>query len=99
MASQKFLDPPPAAKRDPKAFELLRVWVAEEEQQVALRAGAWEDPYAWGVVLADLARHIVNAEALADPSLDRNQYLQRLLEGFDDELQEPGDETEGEMQQ
>jgi hypothetical protein len=61
MASNKFLDPPPAATRDKASFELLRVWVAEQGQHVSLRSGTWEDPFAWGIVLADLARHIVNA--------------------------------------
>ena len=56
MASTKFLDPPPAASRDKASFELLRVWVAEQGQHVSLRSGAWEDPFAWGIVLADLAR-------------------------------------------
>jgi hypothetical protein len=55
--SNKFLDPPPAASRDKASFELLRVWVAEQGQHVSLRSGAWEDPFAWGIVLADLARH------------------------------------------
>ncbi len=99
MASQKFLDPPPAATRDKEAFELLRVWVAEQGQHVSLRAGAWEDPFAWGIVLADLAQHIVNAEAISNPTLDREKFLNRLLEGFEEEMNAPTDEAEGEITQ
>ncbi len=95
MATAKFLDPPPAATRDKASFELLRVWVAEQGQHVSLRAGAWEDPFAWGIVLADLARHIVNAEAMQNKELDETAYLERLLEGFQAEIDSPTDEPEG----
>jgi hypothetical protein len=96
--STKFLDPPPAATRDKASFELLRVWVAEAGQHVSLRPGAWEDPFAWGIVLADLARHIVNAESINNPTLDGEAYLERLLEGFEAEIESPTDEPEGQIE-
>jgi hypothetical protein len=99
MASNKFLDPPPAATRDKASFELLRVWVADGGQHVSLRSGAWEDPFAWGIVLADLARHIVNAEALQRKDLDEIAFLERMLEGFQAEIDSPTDEPDGEITQ
>jgi hypothetical protein len=99
MALNKFLDPPPAASRDKASFELLRVWVAEQGQHVSLRAGAWEDPFAWGIVLADLARHIVHAESLHKPDLDTAAFLERMLEGFQAEIDSPTDEPEGDITQ
>ncbi|MDQ2925589.1 MAG: DUF5076 domain-containing protein [Acidobacteriota bacterium] len=99
MTSNKYLDPPPAATRDKAAFELLRVWVAEQGQHVSLRSGAWEDPFAWGIVLADLARHIVNAEAIHRKGLDEEAFLARMLEGFNAEIESPTDEPEGEITQ
>ena len=99
MASNKFLDPPPAAARDKASFELLRVWVAEQGQHVSLRSGAWEDPFAWGIVLADLARHIVNAESLHRKDLNEVAFLERMLEGFQAEIDSPTDEPEGEITQ
>ncbi len=98
-AGPKYLDPPPAASRDKASFELLRVWVAEQGQHVSLRSGTWEDPFAWGIVLADLARHIVNAESMHRKDLDKNAYLQRILEGFHAEIESPTDEPEGEIKQ
>ena len=74
MAPNKHLDPPPASTRDAASFELLRVWIAEQGQHVSLRSGMWEDPFAWGIVLADLARHIVHAESLARKDLDREPF-------------------------
>lgn len=99
MASNKALDPPPAATRDKAAFELLRVWVADQGQHVSLRSGAWEDPFAWGIVLADLARHIVNAESLNRKDFDSEAFLERILEGFNAEIESPTDEPEGEITQ
>lgn len=99
MADTKYLDPPPAASRDKASFELLRVWVAEQGQHVSLRAGTWEDPFAWGIVLADLARHIVNAESINNKDLDEEAFLTRMIEGFQAEIDSPTDEPEGEITQ
>jgi hypothetical protein len=75
MAPIKHLEPPPAAQRDAASFELLRVWIAEQGQHVNLRSGVWEDPFAWGIVLADLARHIVHAESLVRKDLDQDAFF------------------------
>lgn len=99
MSTQKFLEPPPAASRDKASFELLRVWIAEQGQHVSLRAGVWEDSFAWGIVLADLARHIVNAESLQRTNFDREAFFDRMLEGFNAEIESPTDEPEGEITQ
>lgn len=98
-SAPKSLAAPPAATRDKAAFELLRVWIAEQGQHVSLRSGVWDDPFAWGIVLADLARHILNAEALARKDVDREAFLQRLIEGFQAEIESPTDEPEGELKQ
>ncbi len=64
MGSEKSLSIPPVAQRDKASFEVLRVWIAEQGQHVSIRSGAWDDPFAWGIVLADLARHIALAHEL-----------------------------------
>src|SRR6266481_394763 len=74
MAADKFLDLPPAAQRDKTAFEVLRVWIAEQGQHVSIRSGAWEDPFAWGIVLADLARHIAHAPQLQHDGTDTDAF-------------------------
>jgi Domain of unknown function (DUF5076) len=95
----KSLDLPPAAKRDRGSFEVLRVWIAEKGQHVSIRSGAWEDPFAWGIVLADLARHVANAHSIQNPELDKDAFLDRLLEGFEAEITNPTDDPEGEVTQ
>ncbi len=99
MATDKQLDLPPAAQRDKAGFEVLRVWIAEQGQHVSIRSGAWEDPFAWGIVLADLARHIANAHAIQSDKVDKEAFLERLLEGFEAEIDNPTDEPEGEVTQ
>jgi len=99
MAPDKRLTLPPAAQRDKAAFEVLTVWIAEHGQHVSIRSGAWEDPFAWGIVLADLARHITNAHILQHPETDKENFFARLLEGFHAEIENPTDEPEGEVSQ
>jgi hypothetical protein len=96
MAQEKQLAIPTVAAKDPAAFELLRVWVAQQSQEVTLRPGIWQDPSAWGVMIADLARNIVQVHSDADPELDTEAFLAALLEGFDNEIESVLDEFAGE---
>ena len=100
MGQEKQLAIPTAAAKDAASFELLRVWVAQQSQQVTLRPGIWQEPSAWGVMLADLARNIVQIHTEADEDLDAEAFLAGLLEGFDNEietvLEEFGDQGESE---
>ncbi len=70
MAASKQLQIPEVALRDEKSYEIARVWVAEGAEHVSLLVGVWKDPAAWGILLADLARHVVNAFEQED-QLDR----------------------------
>ena len=101
MPPPNHLEIPPAAARDKGSFEILRVWVAQQGQHVSLRSGAWEDPFAWGIVLADLARHIALAHELehGKEKSDPEAFIARLLEGFQAEIENPTDEPEGEITQ
>jgi hypothetical protein len=99
MASQKVLDIPAAAQRDKASFEVMRVWIAEQGQHVSIQSGAWDDPFAWGIVLADLARHIALAHQMQNSKTDPETFIERLLEGFQAEIENPTDEPEGEITQ
>ena len=76
---------PEAAQQDVDSFELLRVWVANGGQHVSLRTGVWTDPAAWGLMLADLARHVANSYE-DGANLERSAALQRIKAGFDAEF-------------
>ena len=99
QAAPKALAIPTAAERDRSSFEVLRVWIAEAGQHVTIHSGAWEDPFAWGIVLADLARHVALAHSLQSPAVDKEAFLNRMLEGFQAEIDDPTDEPEGEVTQ
>jgi hypothetical protein len=96
MAQSDQLLLPDAAKADPQSFELLRVWIANKGQHVSLRTGVWKDPAAWGIMLADLAQHIVNAYD-QDEALDRQKTLQRIKAAFDAELSRATDNPKGQV--
>jgi Domain of unknown function (DUF5076) len=99
VAADKILSIPPAAQRDKASFEVMRVWIAEQGQHVSIQSGAWDDPFAWGIVLADLARHIALAHQLQNKETDIDAFMVRLLEGFQAEIDNPTDEPEGEVTQ
>jgi hypothetical protein len=94
MALNSQLVIPDAATQDLHSFELLRVWVANNAQHVSLRPGVWDDPAAWGVMLADLARHVANAYH-QDAGIDKKKALQRIKIALDAELSAPTDDPAG----
>ena len=62
--------------------------------QCTLDVGVWKNPSAWGIVLADLARHVANAHHEAD-GISIEQSLERIREGFIAELDAPTDSPSG----
>ena len=68
---------PGSAQSDPKAFEVLRVWIAHGGQHVSIRPDIWDDVGTWGIMLADLAGHVANAYQ-QQKGLDRVEALKRI---------------------
>lgn len=91
------LDIPPDAKSDPDAVEIARIWAANGKQHVCLRTGLWDDPFAWGIMLVDLAKHAANAYEQTE-GRNRGEVLQRIKEGFEAEWQSPTDEATGQVE-
>jgi|SRR6185312_545247 hypothetical protein len=88
------LVPPPAAAEDTMSFEIARVWVANGAQRVRLRTDVWPDPAAWGIVLAELARHVALAyHQREDHPVE--DVLERVLAGFQSELEAPTEPQDG----
>lgn len=62
------LEIPSEVKKDENATEMVRFWLANNEPNVSLLLGMWEDAEdsgideltAWGNVLSDIAQHIAN---------------------------------------
>jgi len=87
--SVRELELPPIATSDPDAVEVLREWAAPgQPQQVTLRT-TWTDAGAWGLMLADVARHA--AKAYAKEGKNPADVLARIRQLLDAELSHPTD--------
>jgi Domain of unknown function (DUF5076) len=85
---------PAAAVRDANSIELMRAWIAEGSLHCALRIGRyWKSSgvsgeRAWGIILADAARHISDALAQAKGS-NEQETLSQIRQYFLAELGKP----------
>ncbi len=93
---------PDAALRDPSSWEVLRIWIAENKLHCSMIVGVYEkngplpEDTAWGIILADAAKHL--ADALANEGLrDRTAALREIARSFAAEIDEPTSEAEGDF--
>lgn len=89
---------PPAASTDENARELARIWAAHGKQHVTLLSKLWDDPFAWGIFLVDLANHAANIYEQED-GRNRGEVLHRIKEGFEAEWNHPTDQARGTIQE
>jgi hypothetical protein len=85
--SPNSLAEPPIARLNPQAIEALSVWAAPGNPQTITLRTTWKDAGAWGLVLADVARHA--SKAYAHEGRDANAVLARIREAFDAEWAHP----------
>lgn len=81
MTDPRQLAPPSIVNTDPSARELLRVWVTQEGQHMAIAGETWGDPAAWGLLLVDLAKHVANMYEQTS-GRPKSVVLERIHEGF-----------------
>lgn len=93
MAPPNFQRPPFVPP--PVGTDLVRIVTSPDGQRIEITPAVWEDPAAWGILLADLVRHIAAAESQLRPELSSEAFLDRLFEGFHAELASPTDLSEG----
>lgn len=96
----KELSIPVPAARDPKSMEMLRVWVAEQGLHCSVRVGVYEgsgrvsEEKAWGIMLADIARHV--SVALESRSgLDPAKTVESINQSLQEELHRPSSAFKG----
>ena len=83
---------PPAAQRDENAIQMVSAWIAENGLHCTLKIGMWQEnghneTRAWGILLADMVRHISNAmqEKYGEPAGETADLIvQALLREFDE---------------
>ncbi len=82
---------PPSASVDSQSFEVARLWIADGAPRVALRVDVWDDPAAWGLLLAEVARHVAVAYNQS-AGHDATDALERVLIGFRTEFETAPDD-------
>ena len=90
MAERKFeaLNVPPDVL-EKGGIEILRASVVDGAVSVALRR-AFDDPFTWGVLLVDLARHAARVYAM-ETELSEEEALVEITAGLRAELEDPTD--------
>ena len=84
---------PPAAQRDEHAIQMISGWIAEKGLHCTLNIGMWEaqgrnEPAAWGIMLADVIRHVANALQEQNGANATDTALQ-ILESLRAEFSDP----------
>jgi Domain of unknown function (DUF5076) len=90
---------PEVAVDDANSVELIRVWVAHHGLHCSIHVGMYEgskisEERAWGVILADTARHVANA-LKAGYNKDADAVLEKIREHFLFELDGPTSGAKG----
>ena len=78
---------------------MLTAWIAERGLHCTLNVGMWSangrnEAAAWGVLLADVARHVANAMR-EDSGAEAVKTIEALVEAFLTELGEPTSKASG----
>jgi hypothetical protein len=79
--------PPDAMEKG--GVEILRASVVDGAVSVALRR-AFEDPFTWGVLLVDLARHAARTYA-TETGMSEDEAMAEIAAGIQAELEDPSD--------
>ena len=81
--------PAPQFRSGAEAHEVLRAWVADGGLTVSVRR-SFEDASVWGILLADVARHVSRIYAEEDGTSEE-EALSKVVETLTSELMEPTD--------
>jgi len=79
--------PPPALEQG--GYEVLRAVICDGNLHVSLRR-AFDEPEVWGILLADVARHIGRIYA-RETSLREDQIVDKVRAMFEAEMEKPTD--------
>ena len=90
---------PPAAQRDDKSIEMLSAWIAEQGMHCTLNVGFFDgqghdEVKAWGVLMADVVRHIANAWA-EERGTEVSESIASILQSINAELDDPTSKLSG----
>jgi hypothetical protein len=80
---------------------MLSGWIAENGLHCTMNVGMWHaqgrnEPKAWGILLADVVRHLANAIE-SERGVDSDDVIADIVESFNEELDSPTSEVRGEF--
>ena len=81
---------PDELTKDSQAREVARVWVSRGRPTFVLQPNVWKDPGAWGILLADFARHVAEADSQG-ARMEKAEVLRRVFAALDAERAVPTD--------
>jgi hypothetical protein len=92
---------PPAAQRDENAIQMLSAWIAENGLHCTLNIGMWKaqghnEPEAWGILLADVVRHVAGA-IQQDSGTSTVDTIEIVLASLIKELNDPTSKVNGDF--
>ncbi|MEJ1167012.1 DUF5076 domain-containing protein [Variovorax sp. CCNWLW186] len=92
---------PPAAQRDENAVQMLSAWIAERGLHCSLKVGFWQaqgrdEARSWGILLADVIRHVGNAME-EQQGVHSSAAVQSILEALNAELDQPTSPAKGQF--
>ena len=88
MATFDALNPPPEALAN-GGTEVLRAAIVQGGLHVSLRR-AFDDPEAWGMLIADVTRHVARIYA-AEEKFREQETIERIRAIYDAEMDAPTD--------
>ena len=77
-----------------KSIEILSVWECDKKLMISLKIGAYDDIRTWGIVIADIVRHLSDATHEINDN-DINDTAQAILDICVTELENPTDRLYG----
>jgi len=88
---------PPDANLAEEAVELFRGRIIDQKLQCSIFPSIWKDnPGTWGILLADVARHISSAVE-NEFGIDKRETLEEIKRVLDQEWLSEWDEYEGDF--
>ena len=94
-AQQNELIIPPKVADDPRAWEILRVWIAHRKQHVSIKP-SWDDYATWGIVIVDIIRHLGDAYQKSH-GIDPAETTARIMALVRAEFEHPTDTPTGDF--
>jgi hypothetical protein len=92
------MEPPDEVLKDPGARDILQVWVLSDGNLGISMRVAFTDARLWGVMLADLARHMAAAHTRNNTELVEAQVLDTILDVFQDKIAGPSTLVHGKFE-